>query len=121
MNATYLKQLGIAGRRTMGQDGFRILPCGRSPRNSRRTIKRRWHLGHPIEFTEESIGPGGEPCTWLTYKFPFQDASGQMAVGGIGIDITEQKNAREALQALTGRLIHTQEEERARIAQGTAR
>jgi signal transduction histidine kinase len=32
------------------------------------------------------------------------------------VDITERKSAAESLQALTGRLIHTQEEERTRIA-----
>jgi PAS domain S-box-containing protein len=35
---------------------------------------------------------------------------------GSCVDITERKSAAESLQALTGRLIHVQEEERARIA-----
>jgi PAS domain S-box-containing protein len=35
---------------------------------------------------------------------------------GSCIDITDQKSSAESLQALTGRLIHAQEEERARIA-----
>ncbi|MGB7730627.1 MAG: PAS domain S-box protein, partial [Candidatus Acidiferrum sp.] len=115
MNATYLKQLGVRAEDRWGKTDFEIFPreiAEEFTKNDQAALA----LGHPMEFTEESIGPGGEPCTWLTYKFPFRDASGQMAVGGIGIDITERKNAREALQALTGRLIHTQEEERARIA-----
>jgi PAS domain S-box-containing protein len=33
----------------------------------------------------------------LTYKFPFKDASGQVLVAGIGLDITEQKLAELAL------------------------
>ena len=115
MNATYLKQLGTRAEERWGKTDFEFFPreiAEEFTKNDQAALA----LGHPIEFTEESIGPGGESCTWLTYKFPFKDASGQMAVGGIGIDITERKNAREALQALTGRLIHTQEEERARIA-----
>src|SRR5208283_242576 len=73
-------------------------------------------VGHPIEVTEDSISPDGEPSTWLAYKFPFEDTSGEIFVGGIGIDITERRKARESLQALTGRLIDAQEQERARIS-----
>ncbi len=115
LSDSYLKQLGVRAEDRRGKTDFEIYPraiAEEFAKNDQAALT----LGHPIEVTEESIGPDGEPCTWLTYKFPFQDASGQMAVGGIGVDITERKIAREALQALTGRLIHTQEEERARIA-----
>ncbi len=115
MSESYLKQLGVREQDRRGKTDFELYPqpiAEEFAKNDQAALA----LGHPLEVTEESIGPDGEPRTWLTYKFPFQDACGQTAVGGIGIDITERKNAREALQSLTGRLIHTQEEERARIA-----
>ncbi|MGB2668609.1 MAG: PAS domain S-box protein [Candidatus Acidiferrum sp.] len=115
MSDSYLKQLGVRAEDRRGKTDFEIYPR-RIAEEFAKNDQAALTLGQPIEVTEESISPDGKPCTWLTYKFPFQDASGQIAVGGIGIDITERKIAREALQALTGRLIHTQEEERARIA-----
>jgi signal transduction histidine kinase len=48
--------------------------------------------------------------TWLPYKFPFEDISGEIFVGGIGIDIIERKKARESLQDIDGRLVRAQEE-----------
>jgi PAS domain S-box-containing protein len=55
---------------------------------------------------------------WLVdYGVPRFDADGTFC-GFIGscVDITERKSSAESLQALTGRLIHAQEEERSRIA-----
>jgi PAS domain S-box-containing protein len=115
MNETYLKHFGIRLEDRRGKTDFEIYPRAIAEQ-FRENDEAALAAGHPIEVTEDSIGPDGEPCTWLAYKFPFEDTSGQIFVGGIGIDITERKKARESLQALTGRLIDAQEEERARIS-----
>ncbi|HJY90291.1 MAG TPA: PAS domain S-box protein, partial [Candidatus Acidoferrum sp.] len=115
MNETYLKHFGIREEDRRGKTDFEIYPRAIAEQ-FRENDEAALSVGHPIEVTEDSIGPDGEPCTWLAYKFPFEDNSGQIFVGGIGIDITERKKARESLQTLTGRLIHAQEEERARIS-----
>ncbi len=115
MNETYLKHFGIREEDRRGKTDFEIYPRAIAEQ-FRENDEAALSVGHPIEVTEDSIGPDGEPCTWLAYKFPFEDTSGQIFVGGIGIDITERKKARESLQTLTGRLIHAQEEERARIS-----
>jgi PAS domain S-box-containing protein len=55
---------------------------------------------------------------WIVdYGVPRFESDGQFC-GYIGscVDITDRKSSAEALQALTGRLIHAQEEERTRIA-----
>jgi signal transduction histidine kinase len=55
---------------------------------------------------------------WIVaYGVPRFESDGTFC-GYVGscVDITERKSSAESLQALTGRLIHAQEEERARIA-----
>jgi len=42
----------------------------------------------------------GRPGHWLVVKFPLRDAAGQTGVAGIAVDITERKQAEDALQAL---------------------
>lgn len=53
--------------------------------------------GHLIEFTEEIPNPDGSRGYWWSFKFPFQDASGQQYVAGIGLDISERQQIEEAL------------------------
>jgi PAS domain S-box-containing protein len=59
----------------------------------------------------------GEYRWMVDYGVPRFESDGNFC-GYIGscVDITERKSSAESLQALTGRLIHIQEEERARIA-----
>jgi len=59
----------------------------------------------------------GEYRWMVDYGVPMFESDGNFC-GYIGscVDITERKSSAESLHALTGRLIHVQEEERARIA-----
>ncbi|HVN80475.1 MAG TPA: PAS domain-containing protein [Terriglobia bacterium] len=115
LSESYLRQMGVRPEDRLGKTDFEVYPpaiAEEFQKNDRAALA----LGYPIEVTEESMDSQGEPCTWLAYKFRFRDTSGQLFVGGIAIDVTERKKARESLQALTGRLISAQEEERARLA-----
>ena len=47
---------------------------------------------------EKTVDPDGSHSWWWIFKFPFQDASGQRYVGGVGIDITERKGMEEKLR-----------------------
>ncbi len=115
MSEVYLEQIGIRLEDRLGKTDFDVYPSEIASQ-FRKNDLAALAAGHALEFTEDSITAEGEPCTWLTYKFPFQDTSGQIFVGGIGVDITERKLAEQSLHNLTGRLISAQEEERARIA-----
>jgi len=115
MSETYLSHFGVRTEDRQGKTDFEIYPRA-TAEVFRKNDQAALTAGEPIEVIEEAIGLDGELCTWLAYKFPFQDTSGQLFVGGIGIDITERRKARESLQALTRQLINTQEEERARIS-----
>jgi len=115
MNESYLKQLGVRLEDRLGKTDYEVYPR-ETAEQFRENDKAALAAGHSIEFAEESIRPDGKTCFWLAYKFPFREASGQLFVGGIAVDIAEQKTLEESLRAVSGRLIHAQEEERARIA-----
>ncbi|MEO7299304.1 MAG: PAS domain S-box protein [Verrucomicrobiota bacterium] len=50
-----------------------------------------------LETRETVPGPDGQLHHWLVHKFPFEDAAGRKFVGGMAVDVTEQKRAEEAL------------------------
>jgi PAS domain S-box-containing protein len=52
----------------------------------------------PAEFCEQLPLPDGQVRNWLVYKFPFRDAEGRRFVGGMAVDITEQKTAEQAVR-----------------------
>jgi PAS domain S-box-containing protein len=60
--------------------------------------------GQPVEIIEQTSNADGGRCYWWDLKFPFEDAAGNRYVGGIGIDITERKQAEEALRLLNEKL-----------------
>jgi len=115
LSESYLGQLGIRPEERLGKTDLEVYPSAVAE-ELRKNDQAALAGGYPIEVTEESIGLGGKPVTWLAYKFPFQDTSGRTFVAGIAIDITHRKKSEEILHNLTGRLISAQEEERARIA-----
>ncbi|PIG93835.1 PAS domain S-box protein [Gloeocapsopsis sp. IPPAS B-1203] len=59
--------------------------------------------GQTIELIECVPTPDGRERYWLSFKFPIKDASGQLLLGGVAIDITEQKQTEEELQLQTQR------------------
>lgn len=54
--------------------------------------------GEPIQVIEENVDSDGKLHHWLNSKFPFRDAAGKRYVGGIGVDITDQKRLEDAVR-----------------------
>jgi PAS domain S-box-containing protein len=76
--------------------------------------------GVPITAVEEATPRNGPQSYWMSVKFPYRDSKGRKYVGGIGIDITELKNAEAALrseQELLRNLIEVQENEKQFLCQ----
>lgn len=59
--------------------------------------------GEPVEVEETVERPAGVEH-WISYKFPFRDAAGQLYLAGMAIDITDRKRAEAALQRLHNEL-----------------
>jgi len=55
--------------------------------------------GKPRQVYEFLPGRDSTPQHWWILQFPVDDGSGQKFVGGMAVDITEQKRAEEALRA----------------------
>jgi PAS domain S-box-containing protein len=79
--------------------------------------------GKAMVFEETVPDPDGRPHSWQVFKFPFQDGRGHQYVGGMAIDISERKAAEEKLredaermEALSRRVLETQEAERRHLA-----
>jgi len=90
MNEAYQKQLNIRLEDRQGKTDFEIYPFAIA-QEYRKNDHAAIAAGHSIAFPEETPGPGGTQLYWLVYKFPFQDASGQVFVAGISLDLTEHR------------------------------
>lgn len=53
--------------------------------------------GEPSRTIEEVIGADGQVRQMLCFRFVFNDAAGRRLLGGVSVDITEQKAAEKAL------------------------
>lgn len=86
--------------------------------------KRVWKSGIVIEAIEEGVGPEGRKQIYQIYKFPLGEEDGKKLLGGVALDITEQRmleqklateekrKKREIIQAI----IDAQEKERRELA-----
>jgi PAS domain S-box-containing protein len=83
----------------------------------KQSVERALRTGVPYELDLEGIRSDGTRL-WLTSRGEaVVDAQGHpIYLRGTTQDITDRKRSEEALLAMSGRLIHAQEEERARIA-----
>jgi signal transduction histidine kinase len=53
--------------------------------------------GKAAQFVMEAPAASGDQRCWLVIKFPFTDRTGRRLLGGMSLDITEQKRAEAAL------------------------
>jgi PAS domain S-box-containing protein len=76
-----------------------------------------------VEAVEEIPDPDGTRRTWRVYRVPFTSPGGARYLGGIGVDITEWRQAQEAvrdrekqLRRLASQLTLVEQRERRRLA-----
>jgi two-component system cell cycle sensor histidine kinase/response regulator CckA len=50
--------------------------------------------GRPVQLVETLPTPAGDR-TWLSLRFPFRNAAGSCLLGGVAIDVTEQRRAEQ--------------------------
>ena len=95
-NQTMSRQLGRPAEELLGTRLSDWIPSEMAQRlaaNDRKVIE----TGKALSFEEETRFAGDLDRTWLTYRFPFHDESGDVFVGGITIDVTQRKRDEQAL------------------------
>ncbi len=97
LNKTHERRFGVRLEDWLGKTDFEIWPeeVARPIWENDQTVLRD---GQAKEITEETVNPDGERSYWWNFKFPFQDSSGMRYVAGIGLDITAQTQAQEAMR-----------------------
>jgi PAS domain S-box-containing protein len=97
INKTYEKEFGVRSEDRLGKTDFDVWPR-EVAEEFRKSDLAAMVSGRPRHLIEETPNTDGSTNYWFEIKFPFKDASGNMFVGGIGIDITRQKQVEEALK-----------------------
>jgi two-component system sensor histidine kinase/response regulator len=64
----------------------------------RETNQRVLEAGAPLELIETIPTADGRPTQWLSFKFPFQDATGRTFLGGTAIDLSDRLRTEEDLR-----------------------
>ncbi len=97
VNKTYERQRGRKKEECLGKGDEQLWPAEDAAR-----FKEADGLvmseGHSLEITEPVTYADGQVHTQMTYKFPVLKDGKPSFVAGIGLDITEQVQAEEALE-----------------------
>ena len=102
--------LGKSVPEVFGQRGARTEAVLRNVMKSGKPLLDR-------EISTELPGAPGQVRHWLVNYFPIPGRFGEFTqLGVIAVDVTERRNAEEALRKLSGRLLGIQDQERRRIA-----
>ncbi len=103
-NQKMAERFGISLQAWLGKNDFEIWP---------EAIALTMHAndlevmtgGQPIERMEETLDERGAVTTWKVHKFAWQNARGQVLLGGIGIDMSEELLREKALAAANLQLV----------------
>jgi PAS domain S-box-containing protein len=112
LSSNFEKRFNIRFEDWSGKTDFDVWPH-RVAEQLRKHDQEVLASNHSVEIMEEAQNADGSSSWWLSFKFPFTDATGQRFVGGLGVDITERKFAEEELRNTETRLALVIEEVKA--------
>lgn len=105
VNEQFEKLFQLKEEEVLGKDDFEVMGNEESARGVRELEQRVAAEGKAIQM-DEQLMMGDGLRTYVSSRFPMRDAKGQIyAVGGISIDITERKEAEEAIQKINQELL----------------
>lgn len=103
LSKNYEQHLGVQAEELLGKTDFDYWPRETAEQflaNDRGVFA----TNRAIEFVEEGTTADGKRPWWLCHKFPYQDETGKRFVGGLAVDLTEQKRIEDELRDSEQRL-----------------
>jgi PAS domain S-box-containing protein len=97
INKTLEERFGVRLEEWRGKTDDELWPASMADK-FRKSDLEVLAAGRTIRFTDEIIDPNGRRSYWDKSKFPFSDSAGHRFVAGVGLEITERKQAEDALQ-----------------------
>ncbi|MGI9518188.1 MAG: PAS domain-containing protein [Pirellulaceae bacterium] len=111
----YLEKIGVPGDAWLGKTDFDLWPADIAQRFVE-VDRQVLESGKPVRFEDrEDFTWSGETRVWWVVKFPFDDSKGQKYVGGIAVDISDQKRAEEERRLLEREIAKITAREQLRI------
>ena len=111
----YLEKIGVPGDAWLGKTDFDLWP----PDIAQRFVdvdRQVLETGEAVRFEDqEDFTWSGETRVWWVVKFPLEDKNGKRFVGGIAVDISEQKRAEEERRVLEREIAQVTTREQLRI------
>ena len=105
VNEEFEEIFGLKSEEILGKDIFDIIKDKESAHAAREMDQKVATSGEALQI-DEQLRIGENMRTYVSSKFPMHDAQGEIyAVGGISIDITERKEAEEAIQKINQELL----------------
>ena len=115
VGSRFERLFGVRSRDARGRTDYEIFP--REIADQFRANDDRVAREQEAIQVEERVPQEEGVRTYLSVKFPLNDEDGRVrAMCGISTDITDLVKAQERLRRLSGRIMHSQEQERALIA-----
>ncbi|MCE3223075.1 MAG: putative Sensor histidine kinase [Nitrospira sp.] len=103
VNEVFTRRFQMRQEQCLGRTDFEMFP-GEVARQLREHDRMILAEGAPKEFVEAAPDPDGTLRDWWVFKFPFQDHAHKRFVGGVAIDVTEQRRTEAALKVSEERL-----------------
>ena len=97
VNDAFCKLLRISRENALGKANHELWPAPVADRFRQNDI-RIMSTNQGEELLEVCPTQSGELRSFLSYKFPFANSSGQQMLGGVAIDITDRLQAEQALK-----------------------
>lgn len=96
VNRTFETFFQTEAAEILGKTDFEWLPLEVAEQN-RQHDRQVMQVGQPLQLVESVPDRAGNPQDWLVFKFPCESSNNKSVIGGVAVNITEQKRLEQQL------------------------